>query len=119
MIFEDLLNIARPGTIIPKPEAKAEFRVKGLGVRRGEQAIIYTVPNSKCPQRPSEKGINISEFEAAYNQLMNTGELTRQWFQKNLPRCNKEGDCNFTTVGGLFVKLGRAEYAGKGKYLRA
>lgn len=33
------------GTAIPKPEAKAEFRIKGPGRRRGETAIIYTIPS--------------------------------------------------------------------------
>ncbi len=119
MIFEHMLRIAPPGTVIPKPEAKGEFRVKGLGMRRGEKAIINTIPNHQRPERPYEKGINISEFEAACKQLMTAGALTRQWFKDNLPGCESEGSCNFTTVGGLFVLLGKAKYAERGIYARA
>ena len=118
MVFEDLLRIAMPGTVIPKPKAEAKFLVKGVGMRRGEQAIVYAVPNHIHPLRPGEKGINISEFEAAYKQLMDAGELTREWFRENLPECDREGTCNFTTVGGLFVLLGKAKYDGPGRYAR-
>jgi hypothetical protein len=33
------------GTIIPKPQGRADFIVKGWGVRRGDRALIYTIPN--------------------------------------------------------------------------
>lgn len=116
MLLERILKVAPPGTVIPKPEAKGNFVVKGKGIRRGKSAIIYTVPNRKRPDKPGEKGINVAELEAAHNKLVLSGSLTRQWFKKELPKCDAEGDCNFTTVGGLFVLLGEAVYDSRGTY---
>ncbi len=110
MIFDRILRVAPPGTIIPKPEAEGGFIIKGVGVRRGERAIIYRVPNHKRPEKPCEKGINASELQAAYNELLASGHLTRQWFREHLPKCDNEGSCNFTSVGGMFELLGEAVY---------
>ncbi|MDT8322094.1 MAG: hypothetical protein RQ826_16385 [Xanthomonadales bacterium] len=80
--------------------------------------MIYRIPNHRNPNHPYEKGITVSEFEAAARQLDGTGELNQSWFQKSLPGCAREGSCNFTTLGGIFELLGRAEYAGPGVYRR-
>jgi hypothetical protein len=118
MLLERILKVAPPGTIIPKPRAKGDFIVKGQGIRRGKPAIIYTIPNHKNRDKPGEKGINAAELDAAYNQLLSSGSLTREWFKKELPKCDAEGACQFTTVDGLFVLLGEAIYAGQGTYQR-
>jgi hypothetical protein len=94
--------VAPPGTNIPKPQARAPFRVKG-GFRRGQRALIDTIPNHSSPARPHERGITYAELEQAYAQLQQTGRLTTTWFQEHLSRCYAEGSCNFTTVGGLFA----------------
>ena len=117
MIIHLIRAVAPPGTIIPKPE-KGEFRIKGDGMRRGQDAIIYLVPNHINPKKPTPKGINASEFEAAYKQLIQTESLTCRWFKRYLPKCYKEGHCNFTTTGGLFELLGIAKYQGKGVYIK-
>lgn len=116
MIFERIIEAAPGETVIPKPAAKMDFKVKGLGRRRGEPALIYYIPNHQNPQKPYQKGINRSEFEMAYSHLMETGYFSRSWFAKHLPFCNAEGDCNFTTIGGLFEKIGEAKYIGNGEY---
>ena len=116
MIFDRIVKNAPPGTVIPKPAAKAEFKVKGTGRRRGERALIYTIPNHKTPTKPYQKGITVTEFEQAYRQLVTSDRFTRDWFNRNLAACSKEGGCNYTTIGGLFVLLGEAEYAGPGLY---
>lgn len=106
-----------PGTIIPKPAATGEFVVKGWGTRRGERALIYTIPNHKNPARPYAKGITVPEWQLAYEQLLKTGEFSRAWFNEAMPACAKEGGCNFTTIGGIFQFLGVAEYQ-RGTYRR-
>lgn len=108
-IFDSIAKLP-PGTVIPKPQAKAEFTLKGKGTSRGEQAIVYYIPNRRDPREPHQKRITKSEFEAAYHQLNTTDEFSSQWFHENMPACAKEGSCNFTTIGGLFQKLGVAEY---------
>ena len=118
MIFEQIVQIAPSGTIIPKPESKGEFLIKGIGKRRGEEALIYFIPNNKNPQKPYQKGITVSEFESAYDELTTSGRFTKDWFIRNLPKCNDEGSYNFTTIGGLFTLLGEAAYEERGFYLR-
>lgn len=113
MIIENIKTYIRPNMVIRKP--KSNFIVKGYGKRRGENALIYQIPNHKNLSKHNEKGINESEWIAAYNQLMK-GDFTRDWFKDNLSACAKEGSCNFTTIGGIFEELGLAKYAGRGKY---
>lgn len=118
MVIDEIRKLVKPGTQIPKPQARDIFRVKGDGVRRGEDAIIYTIPNHSDPKRPHEKGITASELESAYKQLQDTHEFTHEWFRRNLPNCAKEGSCNFTTIGGFFELLGEADYVDRGVYRR-
>jgi hypothetical protein len=110
-LFAELEKRITPGTIVPKPQAKDDFIVKGLGTRRGERALIYTIPNHKNPTKPYEKGITASEWERAFTQLRNTGDFSRGWFQRAMPACAKEGGCNFTTIGGILELLGYASYS--------
>jgi len=111
-----LLKSISPGTVIPKPEAIHEFTVKGWGSRQGEAALIYFIPNHSDPRNPYQKGITTVEWELAHRQLLDTGEFTRSWFNDHLPRCSKEGGCNFTTIGGIFSLLNIATYKAKGVY---
>ena len=107
-----------PGTVIPKPEARANSVAKRWGRRRGERALVYTIPNHRDERRPSEKGITESEWVQAYGHLTATGQLTRKWFEREMPECNREGGCNFTTIGGIFELLGIATYAQRGTYMK-
>lgn len=110
MILELIREIAKPGVVIPKPEAKSEFIVKGWGKRRGEEALIYYIPNHENRDRPNQKGVNVSEWEKAYSRVMSGEDFSRQWFEKNMAACFEEGDCNFTTIGGIFQLLGLVDY---------
>ena len=118
MVIDEILRVAPKGTVIPKPRPRGEYIIKGLGRRRGEKALIYTIPNHKNRQKPYEKGVTVSELEQSYAQLIASGTFSRQWFVKTLPECNAEGGCNFATIGGLFVLLGKAAYEGAGTYRR-
>ncbi|MCK4257918.1 MAG: hypothetical protein KAX49_03015 [Halanaerobiales bacterium] len=108
-------KLVEKNMVIPKPKTNEQF-IKGWGMRRGEKAIIYYIPNHKNKNKPNQKGITLSEIRQSYKQLIETGELTRKWFGKNLSECAKEGGCNFTTIGGILTLLGVAAYEDK-KYL--
>ncbi len=116
MIVERIRREVRPGAVVPKPETARDYIVKGWGRRRGEDALIYLIPNLTDPKNPYEKGITISEWEQAHRQLQENGEISRQWFNRNMPACAKEGGCNFTTIGGVFELLGIVTYQ-RGRYL--
>jgi hypothetical protein len=105
-----------PGTVIPKPQAHADFVVKGWGKRRGERALIFSIPNHSKPSTPHEIGVTSSEWEKAFEYLMSSGEFSRKWFDRYLTACAKEGSCNFTTIGGIFELLGHAKYYDRGVY---
>lgn len=117
-LLDRILNACKPGTEIPKPRARSPFTVKGEGRRRGERALIYRIPNHARPAAPREKGITASELDRARDELLESGHLTLSWFNEQLPGCAREGACNVTTVGGLLVLLGEAEYSGSGVYRR-
>ena len=105
------------GTRVPKPKAES-YEIKGWGFRRKEPALVYFIPNRRKPENPWEKGITETEFVEAYDRLCEAGEFTRKWFNISIPKCAKEGGCNFTTIGGIFDLLGEASYSGKGVYER-
>lgn len=116
MLIENIRAL-REGTIIPKPKAKSEFKIKAWGTRRGEPALVYLIPNHTNPQSPYEKGVTVSEFERAYFEFVINGYLTRKWFNLTLAECAKEGPCNYTTIGGIFELLGMVRYGGHGRYV--
>lgn len=115
MIVERIREEVKSGQIIPKPRTRTNI-VKKWGKRANEPALIYLIPSRTKGKKPNEKGITVSEFEQAYLQLVGTGSLTRDWFNRTLTRCSTEGGCNFTTIGGIFILLGEAKYSGHGVY---
>jgi len=119
MILERIKSDVRPGTVIPKPQSAREYRVVGWGQSRGEDALVYSIPTRSSGGKASTKPIKISDFQAAYDVLVKTGKFTHNWFEENLPDCAKDGNCNFTTIGGIFELLGEAQYGHRGAYRRA
>jgi hypothetical protein len=115
-ILVEIESKIMPGTVIPKRHARADFKVKMWGRRRGERALIYTIPNHKTPAKPYEKGITVSEWVKAFKHLTDAGNLSRLWFNKFMRECAKEGGCNFTTIGGVFELLGYAARDDRGTY---
>ena len=53
--FDKLLKLI--DTIIPKPQSKEDFKIKGEGIRRKEKALIYKIPSHSKKQSYYEKGI--------------------------------------------------------------
>lgn len=116
MIVQKIKADIQPMSVIPKPETESNFFVKGWGRRRGENVLIYLIPNHKNPKNPNEKGITESEWVRAFEHLTETGNFTRAWFNENLSSCAEEGSCNFTTIGGIFIELKLAKYTYRGVY---
>lgn len=112
MIFGKIRAIAA-GTALPG----TSYTVKGLGKRHGARALIYRIPNRSAPGTHYEKGITEANFERAYARLVAAGGITRRWFNANLTACAKDGPCNFTAMGQVFVLLGEA-VAARGGFTR-
>jgi hypothetical protein len=115
MILQRIRGL-QAGTVIPKPEAIADFFLKGWGTRRLESALTYRIPNHRSPSKRLEKGITVSDFKRAYAELATSGLFTRSWFNSNLKSAAAEGGCNYTTIGGIFCLLGVAQYSARGEY---
>lgn len=103
------------GRNIPKPYTEKQI-IKGLGKRRGKEALIYKIPSRTIKDDFNEKGINCDEFNYSFSLLKQNKYFDRKTFNTELPDCSKEGGCNFTTIGGLFELLNVAEYK-ENKYI--
>ena len=99
MIFPRVRAIAQ-GTVLPP-----NYTVKGIS--RDGSALVYRIPNNRGG-KPYQKNIPAPEWEVAYQRLVGSGEFTRTWFKRNLP-CAKNGGCNFTLIGEVFVLLELAD----------
>jgi hypothetical protein len=111
-IFQHIRTEVSPGTRLPG----TNYVVKGFGKRRGEDALVYTIPNTRNPRARSEKGVAQSEWRRAQRQLMDTGELSRAWFSETMRSATAE-PCNFTVIGKVFVLLGLADYKERGRFV--
>ena len=118
MIIERIKKIARPGTKIPKPKSTEEYIIVRWGKSRGEEALVYQLPMKPTSKKPSEKRLTISAFKKGYEVLIHKGEISYSWFKKEFPNLEKDGSCNFTTLGGIFALLGEANYEHSGIYKR-
>jgi hypothetical protein len=115
VIFAQVRTIPR-GTKI-----KPEYTVKGLGKSRGEEALVYLVPN-RNGEGSSEKRVCSSEWETAYQHLLSGGQITSNWFKQNIPKAAKDGMCSFRVTGEVFVLFGvavRVDEATGSKYILA
>lgn len=110
-IIDRIKNICS-GTRIPKPESEDAYTVKGIGRSRGEDALVYFIPGTSG----STKRVPLSAFVWAEEQLSSTGKLLRTEFSHAYPEWDSDGSCNFTTLGGVFVFFGEAEYESRGVY---
>jgi hypothetical protein len=119
MIIPRIKRVIRPGTKIPKPQTRRAYVVIGWGMSRGEEALVYELPTRPGTKRSSRKRIPSSAFEETYRILVDTGEITRDWFVSHYPKLDADGSCNFTTLGGIFVLLEEAVYERPGVYKRS
>ncbi|WP_251862256.1 hypothetical protein [Clostridium sp. Marseille-Q2269] len=66
--------------------------------------------------KANQKKVTYEEIEEAIKEINKNGVLTRKWYKQRFPKISKDNPCNFTTIGGLLVKIQLAEYE-MGKYL--
>lgn len=58
-----------------------------------------------------DKYVPFNTMLSCYEKLETSGEISREWFNKNFPE-HKGRPCNFTTIGSIFVKMAVAVYSG-------
>jgi hypothetical protein len=106
-IIEMILNnpFIVVGANIPKPRGH-KCTILNIHENNEKPFLKYCTGNSK-------KTISKAEFRGAYQRLLDNNSFTKQWFNKHFP--TKAG-CNFTSIGGVFEKLGIAKYIKNGCY---
>ncbi len=105
-------------TWIPKPESTGKYKVVGWGESRGEEALVYEIPAEAGSLKASRKRVTASAFELSFSALQTAEGFTKSWFDEHLPDMARDGACNFTTIGGVFILLGEALYASRGRYAK-
>jgi hypothetical protein len=97
------------------------YRVMGVRASRGELGLFYSIPSKTC-ERPSQKSIVQSEWEKAYQCLLDKGEFTLPWFKQHMVITARQStSCSFRVVGEVFTFFGLAWRvpSGRGhKYVR-
>ena len=110
-IIQAIKDKVPPDTVIPKLNARAAFLVKGWGKRRGEEALIYQIPNHSYPARPHEKGITVTEWRLAY-QRVSAGENfePRLCFARTCPRALRKAPATLPPSAVSSNSLGLVDY---------
>ena len=62
-----------------------------------------------------DKYVPFDTMLSCYKKLETSGEISREWFNKNFPE-HKGRPCNYTVIGSILEKLKIATYIRDGKY---
>lgn len=110
-----VVELQKNNTPIPKTKNRYT-RILKIAVAKihGEKkdSFYYLIGSS------NKKAVPFDTLYAAYCQLTETGTFSRAWYREMFPEEAANRPCNFTTIGGVLVALGFAEYMGNGVYRR-
>jgi len=119
MIIDQLMKVLPIGARIPKPKKDSDYRVHRWGLDNlGKSKLVYSFPSNASPIESHKKTIKEDEIIKSHERLETTGKLTTAWYSGKFPEIYSHSPCNFTTIGGLFVKLGIARYEKAGLYVK-
>lgn len=102
-----VLKLCKNRTPVPKPKGKT---VLTMNDKIGQDRFQYTFGTGH------KKSIPFATLFGCYEKLTTDEKFTRQWFGTEFKAEHSSSPCNFTTIGGIFVKMGIAEYFGNGIY---
>ena len=110
-----VVELYKNNTPIPKTKDMYTYILK-VAVAKicGEKkdSFYYSIGSS------SIKAVPFDTLYAAYQRLTETGTFSRAWYKETFPVEVADCPCNFTTIGGVLVVLGFAEYMKNGVYRR-
>ena len=109
-----VVELYKNNTLIPKPNTSARILKIAVANIHGEEkdSFYYSIGSS------SIKAVPFDTLYAAYQRLTETGTFSRAWYKETFPVEVADCPCNFTTIGGVLVVLGFAEYMKNGVYRR-
>ena len=101
------LKLCKNRTPVPKPNGQT---ILTMSDKVGPNRFQYTFGQNR------KKSIPFATLFRCYERLMTDEKLTRLWFATEFEAEHASSPCNFTTIGGIFVKMEIAEYCGNGVY---
>lgn len=102
-----VLKLCKNRTPVPKPKGQT---ILMMSDKIGQERFQYTLGTGR------KKSISFATLFRCYERLMTDEKLTRLWFATEFEAEHASSPCNFTTIGGIFVKMEIAEYCGNGVY---
>lgn len=109
-----VVELYKNNTPIPKPNTSARILKVAVAKICGEKkdSFYYSIGSS------SIKAVPFDTLYAAYQRLTETGTFSRAWYRETFPAEARSRPGNFTTIGGVLVVLGFAEYMKNDIYRR-
>ena len=110
-----VVELYKNNTPIPKTKDMYTYILKvAVAKIYGEKkdSFYYSIGSSRT------KAVPFGTLYAAYQRLTETGTFSRTWYKETFPAEARSRPCNFTTIGGVLVVLGFAEYMENGVYRR-
>ena len=97
---------------IPKPQGETFITKIGYTSidRKKQLGFQYTVGADR------KKYVTFDTLYKAYEQILESGQFSREWYNKTFPIESSRNPCNFTTIGGIFVQLKIVYYDSTGLY---
>lgn len=102
-----VLKLCKSKTPIPKPKGET---ILSMSDAIGQTQFQYMFGQER------KKSVTFATLFRCYKKLTADGEFTRRWFSTEFKAEHASSPCNFTTIGGIFVKMKIAEYCGNGLY---
>ena len=102
-----VLKLCKNRTPVPKPKGQTILMMSN---KVEPNRFQYTLGQDR------KKSISFATLFRCYEKLTTDGEFTRQWIETEFEAEHASSPCNFTTIGGIFVKMEIAEYCGNGVY---
>ena len=104
-IFHRLKQIPYGKVILISRESNDYFFVGIRDRRKGNECVVYTVPNNKSPKNPNIKAIQRAEFDLLWAFLLKNNELRNRDLEVLTPGLKKEGDCCFSVFYGMINEI--------------
>ena len=109
-IIQMIVNAIHVGDIIQRPQSNSHILSLNADANNNN-FIRYSIG-----QHGNRGDVSINEIVISYNQLIDTNFFTNDWYIATYPHEYHNHHCTPSIIGGIFVRLGIAEYIRPGQY---
>lgn len=104
-IFHSLKQIPYGKVIHTSRESNDYYYVGIRDRRKGNECVIYTIPNNKSPKNPNIKAVQREEFDLLWAFLLKNNELKTRDFDLLTPDLIREGTCCVSAFYGMINEI--------------